>query len=180
MTTEQTEGMKELREALDRANTERDQAQADLRTFSTSVTFKEQGYTPKHAELYLKTNPEGDVSAEAVQAFANEYGLAPTEVPVVTPAPGNLPPDGSPPPVERILGSGPPPDANLRSFADVGGSPAGQFEQAAPAKMAQKDFQKLLADNPDAAAQAYREGRVERNEGNVQADQLVQKGVINR
>jgi hypothetical protein len=44
--------------------------------------------------------------------------------------------------------------------------------------MSQAEFQKLLASNPQEAAKAYAEGRAPRNEANVQADQLAQKGII--
>lgn len=181
MTTEQTDGMKELRAAYERAEAERDAALGELQAFRTTVTFKEAGYTPKHAELYLKTNPDGEINPDTVKAFAEEYGLSPVQTPVATPDAGShLPADGSPPPLERTLADGPPKDANLSSFAGVGGSPQGQLESAAPMKMNREEFQKLLRDNPEHAAQAYREGRVERNEANVQADDLVRKGVISR
>lgn len=58
----------------------------DLRVFKQTVvaetrkgqiesTFKEVGLSPKHALLFEKVNPEAEVSAEVVQAFAAEYDL---------------------------------------------------------------------------------------------------------
>jgi hypothetical protein len=44
--------------------------------------------------------------------------------------------------------------------------------------MTTAEFQKLLQSNPAEAAKAYAEGRAPRNEQNVQADQLVAKGII--
>jgi len=130
------------------------------------------------------------VDAKTVKAFAEEYGL---QKPVVEGSPvpaaptAHMPADGSPPPVERILGAGPRPepaqipvDASLASLSGAAGSPAATIASALPVKMNQVEFEKLLASNPQAAAQAYVEGRVERNEANVTADQLVTKGVITR
>jgi len=182
MTTED-QGIKELREAHDRAVAERDQIAAEFKTFQATVTFKEAGLTQKHAELYLRANPDGEVTPDAVKSFAEEYGLAPQVAPPANPDSGHLPADGSPPPVERTLADGPqtpPVDRSLASLAGAGGTPEAQAAQAAPARMDRREFESLLKENPEAAAQAYREGRVQRHERNVQADQLVAKGEINR
>ena len=44
--------------------------------------------------------------------------------------------------------------------------------------MSKSDFETLLVENPQAAAEAYAKGLTERNPANVQALQLVQKGII--
>jgi hypothetical protein len=173
----------DLRQAYDALVVQHKATQAEFTTFKAQTIFKEAKLSPKHAELYLAANPDAEVSAEAVAAFAEEYSLRPAEVPAPVPVPdpaqNHLPADGSPPPVERTLGSGPAPaDAALASVAAAAGSPQGTLGAATPVVMSAKEFETLLKTNPDAAAQAYAEGRVARNEGNVQADHLQSKGVI--
>lgn len=167
---------KELRDAYDRSISENKALQAEFRTFKTSVFFKEQGLTPKHAELYLAANPNGEISPEAVQTFAAEYGLQPAAAPAAPPAEDeHYNREGTPPAVERTLTSGPSPLASLQGAA---GTPQAAFASANPMKMTPKEFQKLLETNPQEAAKAYVEGRAPRNESNVQADRLVAKGII--
>lgn len=174
---------KELREAFEKTKAELNQAKAELRSFKTEVTFKEQGLTPKHAQLFLAANPDAEVSPEIVQNFAAEYGLQPANTEEAVPArqeEGHLPADGSPPAVERTLADGPRPvsDQTLASLQGAAGTPAGSFASADPAKMSQDQFQSLLQTNPSEAAKAYAEGRVERHKDNVQADWLAAKGII--
>jgi hypothetical protein len=176
----------ELRQAYDKAKADLASAQTELRNFKAEVTFEKAGLTPKHAELFLAANPDTEVTPEVVKTFADEYGLQPQVTDGTAPSeegtqPQHVPEGGSPPAVERTLQSGP--QEASRSLADIqeaAGSPQGTFAQAQPARMNQDQFQLLLKTNPDEAARAYAEGRVERNERNVQADLLVSKGVINQ
>ena len=172
-----TDGPTELREALDRANETRDTAITELRTYKAGVLFKDAGLAPKHAELFLKTNPDAEVTAETAQAFAEEYSLQPA----TAPAPAGEPAPIQGEPVQPVEGTPPatPVDAGMSAMEGAGGSITAGVAPAAVAKMSSDDFQVLLAKDPAAAAQAYTEGRVERNSLNVQADQLVQKGIIN-
>jgi len=170
MSDENTPGApKELREALDRANenlatqtSRADAAETNLRVLQATTTFKEAKLNPKHADLFLKTNPEAEATAESVAAFAEEYGLtvaqeaaAPAEEPATPPA-----------------------NAGLAGLGGAAGSEAGGSTPAAQPKMSSEDFSKLLETNPQEAAQAYVEGRAPRNSDNVQADYLVKKGII--
>lgn len=166
--TDENQTPKDLRDALDRAEaraTEAEQtaqaAQSQLRMFQAQVTFEKQGLTPKHADLFLKTNPDAEVTSDAVAAFVEEYGLAPAAgAPAVEAQPK---PAGNP---------------QLNAFQEAsGGGTQGGAPAAAP-KMSKRDFAKLLEENPQEAAKAYMEGRTERNELNVQAQELVTKGII--
>lgn len=171
---------KELREAYDRQVAENKSLQGEFRTFKTSVFFKEQGLTPKHAELYLAANPNGEISPEAVQTFAAEYGLQPAAAPAPAKAEDeHYDSEGNTPPLETILTTGPATvKKELASLQGAAGTPQASFAAAAPMQMTQSEFQKLLQSNPTEAAKAYAEGRVPRNEQNVQADQLAAKGII--
>ena len=159
----------QLREAYDRAIAAQAAAESELRSFKTETHFEKQGLTAKHAELYLATNPDGDVTAETVSAFATEYGLSPAATPQPPADPAHMPADGGTPPVERTLVDGPakPVDASLASVGGAAGTPASVLGSALPAKMSRSEFNKLLQSNPEEAARAYSEGRVERHEANV-------------
>jgi hypothetical protein len=177
---DKTQGIDQVREAYDASQAALAALTEEFRQFRTSVAFKEVGLTPKHAELYLAANPEGDATVDSVQAFADEYGLSAPAAPV-TPAPPGMPEDGAPPAVERTLGQGPvasPADESLAGISGAAGTPQATVATALPSQMSKSDFTDLLKSNPQAAAQAYAEGRAPRNQGNVQADHLQKKGII--
>lgn len=81
--------MKQLRDALKAAQRELKEAKkelAPLREFKTTFeteqkvagaakSFEKFGLTPKHAELFLKLNPETEVSDDIIKNFATEYSL---------------------------------------------------------------------------------------------------------
>lgn len=66
-------------------------------------TFKEVGLSEKHAELFAKVNPEAEITADAVKAFANEYSLPTVETQEVPDAP-DVQPNGFTP---VVTGHGP-------------------------------------------------------------------------
>lgn len=160
--TTQEDGMKQLRESRDAEKTRADAAEQGLRTLKAEVLFDKSGLNAKHAELFLKSNPEADVTAEAVSTFADEYGLVPA-------AGGEDPPSK---PTE------PPVDAGL---AALGGAAQTASSGAAPAAKPQvtaEEFDRILQENPAKAAELYVRGQAPRNAANVQARELVDKGVI--
>lgn len=165
----QQETPKDLRDARDRAIERASEAekaataaQSELRQFKAQVTFEKAGLTPKHADLFLKANPDADVTTEAVSDFAHEYGLVPTEAPAA----------------EEATEPQADPGVGLAGFGDAAGSGTTGSAPAAQPKMSGADFEHLLKTNPEEAAKAYAEGRTHRNSMNVQARDLVQKGII--
>lgn len=153
----------ELREAYERAEarateaeTAAQSAQSELREFKAQTLFGNE----KHAELFLKANPEAEITAESVSSFRDEYGLTV----------GEAPPAAEPPKED--------PGAGLETLGEAaqGGTSGGG--PAAQPKMSAQDFEKLLEENPQAAAAAYIDGTAPRNELNVQARDLVSKGII--
>lgn len=168
MTDETDQGPKELRERLDRAVAEaaeataaRDATQAEFRLFKAQTLFEQGGLTEKQAALFLTANPEAEITKEAVGAFIEEYGFKPA---------------GDPPAAPKE--EAPPADAGLSTFSGAAGSATSGATPPAQAKMSKTDFQALVVSNPAAAAEAYAKGLVERNPANVQARQLVDKGII--
>lgn len=178
--SEQPKEPADLRAAYDALKAEHSELQSQYKGLQTEIQFEKQGLNPSQAKLFLASNPDADVTAESVKAFAEEYNLVPVEQ--SAPAAAEPPAEpvhgegGEPPAVERTLQGGP--QSNLASFADAAGSPQADAGAAAPAQMSQEEFQKLLESNPEEAARAYAEGRVARNSQNVQADELQSKGMI--
>lgn len=177
MSTE-TKEPADLRAAYDNLKAEYGELQSQYRTLKTETTFTDAQLDPRHAKLFLASNPDADVTVESVKAFADEYNLVPAEAPGADPAPAEPVhgADGQPPAVERTLSSGP--QSDLASINSAAGSPQAQAAAAAPALMSKEDFNKLLEANPEEAARAYAEGRVQRNDANVQADDMQRKGLI--
>lgn len=154
-------GPKELREALDRQTARADAAETGLKQFQAQTFFEKAGLGEKQAELFLKTNPDAEITSESVSTFIEDYGFQVAEE-AAPPAPA----------------SEPPADAGLGALSGAGGTSTGAAPAAA-AKVSKADFTKLLEENPAEAAKLYVEGRVERNEHNVQAREMVRKGIIN-
>ncbi len=169
MSDETQTAPKELREALERANEKQqaetaraDAAETNLRVLQATTTFKEANLNPKHADLFLKTNPEAEATPETVAAFAEEYGLTVAQAPA----------EGMKEP------AAPDPNSALGALGAAAGSVEGGSTPAAQPKMSSEDFSKLLEMNPQEAAKAYVEGRAPRSDDNVQAQELVRKGII--
>ena len=156
---------KDLREALERQTERATEAEkaataavSELREFKAQTLLGNE----KHAELFLKVNPEAEITRDAVNAFVKDYGLTVEQ--------------DAPPAAEKE--ERPDPGAGLGSFGEAAGSGTGGGTPAAKPKMSPEDFSKLLEENPQAAAQAYIDGTAPRNELNVQARALVEKGII--
>ena len=47
-----------------------------LRVRDARDVFRQEGYNPKHGDLYAAVNPEGEITAEAAVAFATEQSLS--------------------------------------------------------------------------------------------------------
>jgi len=156
-------GPKELREALKASNAERDQAVNELRTFKAATHFEKAGLNEKQASLFLQTNPEAEINSETVGTFIEEYGFT-----VAEDAPEPAP----------VVATASPADEGLSAFSGAAGTATAGSTPAAQPKMSKEDFETLLVENPQAAAEAYAKGLTERNPANVQARQLVEKGII--
>jgi hypothetical protein len=175
----------DLREAYDRATARVTELEKENRGLKIDTVFKEARVSKASAALYTGD----DITVEAVTEWASSHGIpiaeaaAPAVAPAADPAAGKLPEGGRAPAAERIMGEGPvvlPPNEAASSIVSAAGSHEATTGAALPNKMSHGEFTKMLADpsTHDAAMKAYIEGRVERNEGNVQADQMQRKGII--
>jgi hypothetical protein len=159
--TTEDNGPKELREARDRAVERGDAAVNELRTFKASTHFEKAGLGEKQASLFLKTNPEAEITAETVGAFIDEYGFVTEPATEIASA-------------KEVA----PADEGLGALSGAAGAATAGSAPPAQPKMSKTDFAQLMIDNPQKAAEAYARGQVERNPANVQARQLVEKGII--
>lgn len=76
------ETIPQMREAIDRltekvSGLEKDNSdlRGELRVRDAQDAFRAEGYNPAHGKLFAAVNPEGEITAEAVTAFADEQGL---------------------------------------------------------------------------------------------------------
>lgn len=130
--------------------------ETERRTSQIASVFKESGLSEKHAALYARVNPEGDVTVESVTAFATEYELPRTQS--GEPATTTQSPDLS---QEQIieLGTGQtqePPKATSAGFAPTEGTGAASGTIITDHTVAIK----LLSDNPAEYARLHQAGRI--------------------
>lgn len=154
---------KDLREAHERAVEKAKAAEAEalsarqeLRQFKAETLFG----NAQHAELFLKANPDADVTQDAVAQFRETYGIGASSEP-------------SPEPEPQV-------DPGLAAMGGAASSPIGGAAPAEQAQLGWDEFEAVLASNPQEAAKLYSEGRVKPNSMNVQARELAQKGIIDR
>lgn len=160
---EGNEGIENLRKAHNELKENFASLQEQHRKLLANTTFKEAGLNPKHADLFLTVNGDEPITAEAVANFVEEYDLA-------SPAEGESKPEGTPPAENQPEGKPVEETPSAEALQQMGGAGQGATGATPPtspgSKMSLSDFQKLMADNPSEAVEAYRSGRVEHAEGN--------------
>lgn len=140
---------KAAKKAMDRAM----QAESELRTVKARETFRDANLDPNLSELYTALNHEGDVTVEAAQAFAEQWGIgaAPVE-PEPAPAPAAVPapePEGL---------------SHIGRAGSLGGG--GAQPPVDTATLTTSEFVKLLSSDRAAANKALAEGRVKMRSDN--------------
>lgn len=128
-----------------------------LRVRDARDAFRTEGFNPKHGDLYAAVNPEGEITAEAVNTFAEDQGL-----PVLD---GNQ--SGSDDGGESTSGA----KDGTENLADMSGSGSGAGEGGAggavPETLSRQEWQALYASDPASAKAAVASGRVEISKDNV-------------
>lgn len=151
MSEETIPQMRERIEALEKQTKEatqaREAAEARARLFEARDAFREKGLNPKHADLFV-SNHTGDITADAVGAFATEYGLAPVTQPTTETATGE--------------GQDPSSDAALAALSRAGsGAGEGGAAAAGDGPMPREEWEALNARDPNAARALLRQGKVQ-------------------
>lgn len=67
--------LKDYKKELEELRTFRTEYEQREKVATSAKAFEKFGLTQKHAELYLKVNPEAEVSDISIQEFAKEYAL---------------------------------------------------------------------------------------------------------
>lgn len=138
------------------------------RTLKAEKFFGEAGLSPLGAELFVATNPEGDITVDTVKAFAEKYGVG--SVATGEPEGGEAADETTPPSTE-----------GLKNMERAGsGSGAGSQQGAGGEKtLSSKEFTDLLKRDKAAAQQALAEGRVVLRDDNPLARDRVAMGDVN-
>ena len=152
------ESIPNLRDALDKAGQKYSdlenqfgEVNAELRQYKAKEVFRNSGYSEKHAELYVKSNPEAEFTNEAIQEFVTSYDLKPST--------------GQQEVNEENLNQ-------MSSVAEPPSSQVGEVGMADTGKMSKSEYKQLQSKDPTAAHEALIQGRVQFREDNVIADSL--------
>ncbi len=128
-------------------------ALGQVKDLTGQVIALEQGYTKAQGGLYAKV-AEGDLSAEGFDAFATEQGLPAR-------APSSAEGEGESSSEEGDLGTETPGSSNLADMGRGGSRPGESAGGAGVERMTRQEWQELHANDPVAAREAVRQGRVE-------------------
>ena len=155
----ENESIPNLRDALkasqDKAKeleTQLTEQTAALKQFQAKETFRSNGYSEAHAELFVKANPEAEINPESIQEFVNAYDLKPQVQ-------------------EQVNNEG------MKNLSGVAQKPADNVNQIGTAETQQltkQEYKKLQASDPTAAHEALIQGRVTLRDDNVLGDSLKQ------
>ena len=153
------ESIANVREALDKATAEKgalqeqyDTVSGELKGMKAKEAFRAGGFEDSHAELFVQTNPEVEITPEAISEFVTKYNLTPQSVPQQT--------------LEPL--------ADIANVAQPATQP-GVIGTAEAGKMTKDEYKKLQVSDPTAAHQALIEGKVQMREDNVVANQAFQQ-----
>lgn len=148
----ENESIPNLREALKASQdktkeleTQLTESNAALKQFQAKETFRSNGYSETHADLFVKANPNVDVTPEAIQEFVTAYDLKPQAQ-------------------QQVNTEG------MQDLSGVAQKPSDSISQmgtAETAQMTKAEYKKLLASDPTAAHEALVQGRVTLRDDNI-------------
>ena len=155
------ETIPQMRETIDRLQkdlkSERstiEQLTSDNWRLTSRDAFREEGFPAQYGDLYAGQNEPGEVTAESVSGFVDSFGLTKAEAPAVE---GEGSTEEGAPSQEGSPGS-----PELAGMSG-GGTNAGDGGSGGPSiePMTTDAWRKLRATDPELAAQAVRQGRVQ-------------------
>lgn len=160
MSEETIPQMREQINALEKQVKDLSKANSDFatenRVLSARDVFRTQGYSAEGGELFAAQNPEGEITAESVDAFVQKYGLASAGADDAAPETEE---EAAP---EAAAGS---PDLATMSRS---GSRAGEggASGSSTEPMTRQEWQELMASDPAAGKAAVASGRVQISKDN--------------
>jgi len=125
---------------------------SQLKQFQARDTFRSNGFSETHADLFVKANPEAEITNETIQEFVNAYDLKPQ--------------------VQKEVNN-----TGMNSLSSVAQKPNDNLSQIGTAETQQltkAEYKKLQNSDPTAAHEALIQGRVQLREDNVLGDSLNQ------
>ena len=144
------DALKASQEKTKELETQLTESTASLKQFQAKETFRSNGYSEAHAELFVKANPEAEINPESIQEFVNAYDLKPQVQ-------------------EQVSNDG---MKNLSSVAQKPTDNVNQIGTAETQQLTKAEYKKLQASDPTAAHEALIQGRVTLREDNVLGDSL--------
>jgi hypothetical protein len=147
---EQIDSLSKELKTLRATNTDLEKAK---RVLTTKDIFRNEGYSPSHAELFVSMNPEGDVTKEAIVEFVGQYGLVAEKTSE----------EGQEVSNDEGSETGNAPGSEDLATMSRGGSGSGEGSAggAVGKDMTRQEWQRLYAQNPAEAQNALRQGRVQ-------------------
>ncbi len=148
--TDARDHIKALEKDLAKSKSALETAMGENRGYAAKDAFAEAGFAPQFADLYTASQPEGELTKEAIETWALGYGIDP--VPATEPVEGE-------PKTEPTVTDG---SENLAAMGRGGSNPEGQGQPPTPTEtMPIPEWQALYRRDPDAAKQAVADGKVE-------------------
>ena len=129
-----------------------------LRVRDARDVFRDQGFNPKHGDLYAAVNPDGEITAESVVAFADEQSLNPISATSEN--------------AEEVDSADATAEAEKDLSVMAGGGSSGGDGGAGGANvqsLTRPEWVELSRSDPAAARAAAASGRVQLNKGNPYA-----------
>lgn len=160
MSEETIPQMREQINALEKQLKELSKANSDFatenRVLAARDVFRQQGYSAEGGELFAAQNPDGEITAEAVDAFVQKYGLAQAK-------------GGEAPSTEEETAPAADPGTAELAALSRSGSRAGEGGASGSSlePMTRQQWQELHARDPQAAKVAVASGRVQISKDNV-------------
>lgn len=138
------------------------------RQLKASQAFTEAGLPANLSDLFITAVPDGDISVDAVKAFAEKYGVGSSEAPAGEET------------ESKTEETTPPATDGLKNLARVGsGSGEGGQQTAGTKTLTSREFVDQLRTDKAAAQQALAEGRVVLRDDNPMARDRVSMGTVN-
>lgn len=157
------ENIPQMREAIERLSkdksgleTEVSDLTGQLRVRDAQDAFRTEGFNPANGKLYAAVHPEGDITAEAVVAFADEQGLPLLESNQEPTEDGEKSASKATDESDKLAGM-----AGSGSGAGDGGAGGAGVEV-----LSRQEWQVLYASDPAAAKAAITSGRVDISKDN--------------
>ncbi len=169
MSEETIPQMRDQIDSLTKSNNDLTKTNGDLvkenRGLSARDAFRDEGYAANHGDLYAASHPEGEITVDLVNEFANQFNLAKVEGDTAdadTDADSDAGGDDT--------DASAPGSTALGDMSRGGSTPGEGAGGATTEKMTIAEWQALMAKDPAAGKEAQRQGKVTISKDNPWGD----------